>query len=46
MSAIANPPKQKLPLSSVPGADDITRVELKNGIVVLARENPNSQAVT
>lgn len=46
MSAIASPPKQKLPLSSVPGADDITRVELKNGIVVLARENPNSQAVT
>jgi zinc protease len=46
MSAVASPPKQKLPLSSVPGADDITRVELKNGIVVLARENPNSQAVT
>jgi zinc protease len=46
MSAIASPPKQKLPLSSIPGADDITRVELKNGIVVLARENPNSQAVT
>ena len=46
MSAVASPPKQKLPLSSVPGADDITRVELNNGIVVLARENPNSQAVT
>jgi zinc protease len=46
MSAVASPPKQKLPLSSIPGADDITRVELKNGIVVLARENPNSQAVT
>jgi len=34
------------PLSSIPGADDITRVELSNGIIVLARENPNSQAVT
>jgi zinc protease len=34
------------PLSSIPGADDITRVELANGIIVLARENPNSQAVT
>jgi zinc protease len=33
-------------LSSIPGADDITRVVLSNGIVVLARENPNSQAVT
>jgi zinc protease len=32
--------------SSIPGADDITRVELANGIVVLARENPNSKAVT
>lgn len=46
MSAVASQPKQKLPLSSIPGADDITRVELANGIVVLARENPNSQAVT
>lgn len=46
MSAIASPPKQKLPLSSIPGADDITRLELANGIVVLSRENPNSQAVT
>lgn len=35
-----------MPLSSIPGADDITRVELANGIVVLARENPNSKAVT
>jgi zinc protease len=43
---VASPPKQKLPLSSIPGADDITRVELANGIIVLARENPNSQAVT
>ena len=32
--------------TSIPGADDITRVELANGIVVLARENPNSKAVT
>jgi zinc protease len=31
--------------SSIPGADDITRVVLANGIVVLARENPNSKAV-
>src|SRR3989304_4153775 len=46
MSAVTSPPKQKLPLSSIPGADDITRVELTNGIVMLARENPNSQAVT
>jgi zinc protease len=35
-----------LSTSSIPGEDDITRVVLKNGIVVLARENPNSQAVT
>lgn len=35
-----------LSVSSIPGADDITRVVLKNGIVVLARENANSQAVT
>jgi len=33
-------------LTSIPGADDITRVELANGMVVLARENPNSKAVT
>ena len=46
MSAVTSPPKQKLPLSSIPGADDITRVELTNGIVMPARENPNSQAVT
>lgn len=32
--------------SSIPGPDDITRVVLANGIVVLARENPNSKAVT
>lgn len=35
-----------MPRSAIPGADDITRVELGNGIVVLARENPNSKAVT
>jgi zinc protease len=32
-------------LGSLPGADDITRVELPNGIVVLARENFNSPSV-
>ena len=32
--------------SSIPGPDDITRINLANGIVVLARANPNSQAVT
>lgn len=46
MNAVVTAPKRKLPLSSIPGADDIKRVELANGIVVLARENPNSQAVT
>lgn len=35
-----------LSLSSIPGADDVTRVVLKNGIVVLARENSNSLSVT
>ena len=37
--------KAALSLSSIPGADDITRVVLENGIVVLARENPNSLSV-
>jgi zinc protease len=32
--------------SSIPGADDITRVELDNGITVLARSNFNSLSVT
>ncbi|MBX3048124.1 MAG: insulinase family protein [Anaerolineales bacterium] len=32
--------------NSIPGSDDITRVELANGIVVLARHNPNSPAIT
>lgn len=32
--------------SSIPGPDDITRVELENGIVVLARANPHSLSVT
>ncbi|MGH2581557.1 MAG: M16 family metallopeptidase [Anaerolineales bacterium] len=32
--------------TSIPGSDDTTRVVLDNGIVVLARENPNSQSVT
>ncbi|MEX2143588.1 MAG: pitrilysin family protein [Anaerolineales bacterium] len=35
-----------LSLSSIPGADDITRVVLQNGIVVLARENSNALSVT
>lgn len=38
--------KAALSLSSIPGADDITRVTLQNGIVVLVRENPNSLSVT
>jgi zinc protease len=33
---------QALPLTSIPGSDDITRVELANGITVLARHNPHS----
>jgi zinc protease len=28
--------------NSLPGPDDITRIELKNGITVLFRPNPNS----
>ena len=32
-------------LGSLPGADDITRVQLPNGIVVLARPNHNSPSV-
>lgn len=32
--------------NAVPGADDITRVELDNGIVVLARPNFNSPSIT
>ncbi len=32
--------------SSIPGPEDITRVELKNGIVVLVRPNPHSLSVT
>ena len=31
---------------SLPGADDITRVQLNNGIVVLARSNFNSPSIT
>lgn len=34
-----------LPLNSLPGPDDITRVELPNGITVLARANFNSPSV-
>ncbi len=32
--------------SSIPGPEDITRVELENGIVVLVRANPHSLSVT
>ncbi len=32
--------------SSIPGPEDITRVELKNGIIVLLRPNPHSLSVT
>lgn len=35
----------KLDLASLPGADNITRVTLDNGITVLTRENANSPAV-
>ena len=31
--------------SALPGSDDVTRVELKNGIIVLCRENFNSPSV-
>lgn len=37
---------QRLSLESIPSAEDITRVELPNGIVVLARANPHSLSVT
>ena len=32
-------------MHALPGADDITRVELPNGIVLLARPNPESPSV-
>ncbi len=32
--------------NSLPGPDDITRVQLKNGITLLFRPNPNSMAVS
>ncbi len=35
-----------LQTSSLPGPDDITRVELSNGIILLARSNFNSPSVT
>ncbi|NPV85516.1 MAG: insulinase family protein [Anaerolineae bacterium] len=35
----------KMALNTLPGADDITRVVLPNGITVLARENPNSPSM-
>lgn len=38
-------PKTNHHTSTLPGADDITRVVLPNGIVVLARSNFNSQSV-
>lgn len=37
---------QHPPTNSVPGPDDITRVELPNGIIVLTRPNFNSPSVT
>lgn len=33
-------------LASIPGPDDVTRVELANGIIVLARHNPHVRSVT
>lgn len=39
----ANPKKS---ISSIPNPDDITRVELENGIVVLARANFNSPSIS
>lgn len=38
-------PHASLSMSSLPGPDDITRVELSNGIVVLVRANYNSPSV-
>lgn len=37
---------KRLDPQSIPGPDDTTRVELANGIVVLARQNPHSLSVT
>ena len=39
------PPQLKLDLKSLPGPETITRRELRNGIVVLVRENHNSPSV-
>lgn len=36
---------KNLPLQAIPGPDDVLRVELPNGIVVLARANYNSPSV-
>jgi zinc protease len=46
-SSLKNPDPQPGPASSrsLPGADDITRAQLPNGIVVLARPNHNSPSV-
>jgi zinc protease len=33
------------PMNSIPGPDDVTRVELPNGLVVLARANSHSSSV-
>ena len=31
-----------LKINSLPGPDDITRIQLENGIILLFRANPNS----
>lgn len=36
---------KNLPLQAIPGPDDVLRVELPNGIIVLARPNYNSPSV-
>lgn len=41
----SSPGSNSVPAGSLPGPDDITRVELSNGIVVLARANFNSPSV-
>ncbi len=32
--------------ASIPGPDDITRLELDNGLVILSRQNPSSPSIT
>ncbi|TES88766.1 MAG: hypothetical protein E3J88_06900 [Anaerolineales bacterium] len=40
------PRTQHPSIKSIPGPDDITRVEIPNGVVILARPNFNSPSVT